>query len=113
MVLVKSAMALSLTTGLKSAEQISGVYEFVGKGTIILYAKGSATGMQTTLLVNGQPVINDEAVPFFGTTGTLSRMDNMVTSAGINGGRLSLTFRNPTGGTLTVDYLLEYIPGGK
>jgi len=112
MVLVKSAMALSLTTGTTSAEQISGVYEFVQKGIINLYALGSATGLTCTLQVQGQPVINGEAVPFFGTTGTMKRSDHLVANAQINGGRLSLKFNNPTGGTLTVDYILEYIPTG-
>lgn len=110
MVTVYAVSALSVTANAKSAEQISGVYEFVGPGIVSLYAKGSATGMNCTFLVAGQPVVNDQPIPYTGTAGTISRNDNGIASAQINGGRLSLTFRNTTGGTLTTDAIVDFTP---
>lgn len=109
MVVVVSKMALSLTTGTTSADQISGTYQFVPKGIVKLYALGSATGLTMSMLNNGMSLINAQAIPFFGTTGTLKKLDNEVFSQAVNPGRLELYFQNPTGGTLTVDFIVEHI----
>ena len=109
MVVVVSKMALSLTTGTTSADQVSGTYQFVRKGIITLYGLGSATGLTFTLLANGVTIANAAAIPFFGTTGTLKKLDNEILTQAIGGGRLELYFQNPTGGTLTVDFILEFI----
>jgi len=109
MVIVVAKMALSLTTGTTSADQVTGTYQFVPKGIVKLYALGSATGLTMTLLNNGMSLINQQAIPFFGTTGTLKKLDNEVLTQAVNNGRLELYFQNPTGGTLTVDFILEHI----
>ena len=102
-------MALSLTTGTTSADQVSGTFQFVPKGVIKFYALGSATGLTFTLINNGMTIANAQAVPFFGTTGTLKKMDNEILTQAVNQGRMELYFQNPTGGTLTVDFILEHI----
>jgi len=109
MVVVVSKMALSLTTGTTSADQVSGTYQFVPKGIVKLYGLGSATGLTFTLMSNGMAISNAQAVPFFGTTGTLKKLDNEILSQAVNPGRLELYFQNPTGGTLTIDFILEHI----
>jgi len=109
MVVVVAKMALSLTTGTTSADQISGTYQFVPKGVLKVYALGSATGLTMTLLNNGLSLINQQAIPFFGTTGTLKKLDNEILTQSVNAGRLELYFQNPTGGTLTVDFIVEHI----
>jgi hypothetical protein len=109
MVVVVAKMALSLTTGTTSADQISGTYQFVPKGIVKVYAKGSATGLTMSVLNNGMALMNAQAVPSFGTTGTLSKIDNEVFQQAVNPGRLELYFQNPTGGTLTVDFIVEHI----
>lgn len=109
MVVVVSKVALSLTTGTTSADQISGTYQFVPKGVVRLYALSSATGMLYSLLSNGQAIANLQAVPWFGTTGTMKKVDNLVFEQTVNQGRLELYFNNPTGGTLTVDFMVEHI----
>jgi len=109
MVYVASKMALSLTTGTTSADQVTGTYQFVPKGVIKFYALGSATGLTFTLLNNGVAIANAQAVPWFGTTGTMKKLDNEVLTQSVNPGRMELYFQNPTGGTLTVDYILEHI----
>jgi len=102
-------MALSLTTGTTSADQVSGTYQFVPKGIVKFYALSSATGMTFTLLNNGMSIANNQAIPFFGTTGTLKKLDNEVLQQAVAQGRMELYFQNPTGGTLTVDFILEHI----
>jgi len=109
MVYVASKMALSLTTGTTSADQVTGTYQFVPKGIIKFYALGSATGLTFTLLNNGMSIANAQAVPWFGTTGTMKKLDNEVLTQAVNAGRMELYFSNPTGGTLTVDFILEHI----
>jgi len=107
---IVSGMAQSLTTGTKSADLVSGTYQFIGRSKITLIAKGSATGMTVTLLVGGIAVVNDQPIPFFGTTGTMSVNDNIVCSQLVQGGKVELYLRNPTGGTLTADFTLLFDP---
>jgi hypothetical protein len=109
MVVVVSKVALSLTTGTTSADQISGTYQFVPKGIVRVFALGSATGMAMTMLNNGLALINNQQIPFFGLTGSLKKTDNLVFEQAVNAGRLELYFANPTGGTLTVDFIVEHI----
>jgi hypothetical protein len=109
MVVVVSKMALSLTTGTTSADQVSGTYQFVPKGILRVYALGSATGLTMSVLNNGMSLMNAQAIPFFGASGTLKKMDNLVFEQAVNAGRLEMYFQNPTGGTLTTDFIVEHI----
>ena len=113
-VTVATGTTLSLATGVKSAELVTGDNQYVGKGRIQLVVKQSAaaaTGIRATLTVGGIPLVNDQAIPFAGTTGTLSINDNMLIDQMVGGGRVGLTFRNDSAGTLTTDYLLLFTPG--
>lgn len=109
MVVVVAKMALSVAAGATSADQVTGTYQFVKKGIIKFYALGSATGLTYSLLNNGMAIANQQAVPWFGTTGTMKKLDNEVLTQAINEGRMELYFQNPTGGALTVDFILEHI----
>jgi hypothetical protein len=95
----------------KTADLISGSYQFVGKGRITLVAKGSAAGINATILVGGVALIQDQAVVFTGTAGTLSVNDNILASQVVGGGRVELYLRNTTAtaGT-TCDYLVMFEP---
>jgi len=108
--LIASGMATSLTTGLKSADLVTGRNQYVGKGRIQLIAKGSATGMTCTLNVGGIAIVDDAQIMYFGTTGTLSAKDNIVADQVVAGGRVEFFLRNPTGGTLTTDWSLWFTP---
>jgi len=113
-IVVKTGIGLSLATGVKSAEQITGDNQYIGRGRLQLVAKASAaaaTGIRATLTVGGVPLINDELVPFAGTIGTMSVNDNMVLDQMVAGGRVGLTFRNDSAGTLTTDYQVLFTPG--
>jgi len=107
---VKAGVTISTAANTKSADQITGQYQYVGKGMIALYARGSAAGMNHTLSVAGIPLVNDESIPFFGATGSLSQADHLVLRQMVSGGRIEYTLRNTSGGALTTDYLITFEP---
>lgn len=112
-IVVASANTLSLTTGAKSTDQVTGRNQYVGKGRIQLVARASAaaaTGIRCTLNVGGVALIDDQYVTFAGATGGLSVKDHMMIDQAVSGGRVELFFRNDSAGTLTVDYLLLFTP---
>jgi len=111
-IVISSGTAVSTAANTKSADQVSGTYQFVGKGKVTLVAKGSATGMYITCSVGGVALVNDAAIPYTGTAGTVSINDNIMASQVMAGGRVELYLRNTTGGALTTDYLVLFEPVG-
>ena len=112
-IVVASGTTTSLTTGLKTADLVTGRNQYVGKGRIQLVVKASsaaATGIRATLNVGGVALADDNLVPFAGTTGTLSTNDNTMIDQVVAGGRVELFFRNDSAGTLTVDYCVYFTP---
>lgn len=109
-IVVASGTAVSTAANTKSADQVSGTYQFIGKGKVTLIAKGSATGMNVSLLVGGVALVNDNAIPYTGTAGTISVNDNVMCSQIVNGGRVEFYLRNTTGGALTTDYIIYFEP---
>ena len=95
---------------MRTADLVTGQYQFVGKGKITLVARGSAAGMNATVSVGGIALIDDQAIPSFGATGGLSSNDHVVVSQMMNGGRVQLFLRNTSGGALTTDYALYFDP---
>lgn len=109
-IVIGAGTAVSTAANTKSADQVSGTYQFIGKGKVTLVAKGSATGMYISCLVGGVALVNDQAIPYTGTAGTVSINDNVICSQVMNGGRVELYLRNTTGGALTTDYLILFEP---
>ena len=105
---IGAGSAVSVAANTKTSNQISGNYEFVGQGTHTLACKASATGLNVTYSVAGVTLVDDQPVPFTGTAGTLSINDNIMVNQRAPAGRCQLTFRNTTGGALTVDYNLAF-----
>jgi len=99
-----TAVATSTT---ESANLVQNTYDYIGAGTLHLYAKSSAASIYVNLFVNGIQVIRKLAIPFTGTAGTLSTSDNLITSVGTLGGRVEFTLQASTG-TPTADYLLTF-----
>jgi len=113
-IVVTSGTTLSVAAGAKSADQVTGRNQYVGKGRVQLSARASAaaaTGIRATLNVGGIALIDDQLVPFAGATGGLNINDNMIIDQMVAGGRVELTFRNDSGGALTVDYAVLFTPG--
>lgn len=109
-VTIVSATTTSIGAYTKSADLVTGQYENIGPGKLILVALPSATGMNVTLSVGGVTLINDQPSPWFGTTGSISLSDNVICSQQVGGGKVELFFRNTTVGALTVDYQLMFEP---
>jgi hypothetical protein len=109
-VLITSTSALSVAANSKSADQVSGQYQYTGKGRYTLVARASATGLNVTFASGGISPVNDQVVTFTGTAGALSAVDHVVVSQLMNGGRNELTFRNTTSSTITVDSQLWFDP---
>jgi len=109
-VIVGTGSATSVAANTTTASLISGDYEFVQKGKITLIAKNSATGSNVTLSVGGITLVNDQAIPYTGTAGTLDQVANLMVSQNIQGGRVSFKIRNTTGGTLTTDWIIYFDP---
>jgi|SaaInl8_200m_RNA_FD_contig_21_1147028_length_734_multi_6_in_0_out_0_2 hypothetical protein len=109
-VFVASNTTFSVAANAKSADQVDGEFEFIGKGNISLSALSSATGLNVSLKVGGITIIDDKPIPFFGTTGGMKILDNILVNQAVNGGRIELFFRNTTAGALTVDYVVQFEP---
>lgn len=112
-IVVASGNTLSLTTGTKSADQVTGRNQYVGKGRIQVIARASAaaaTGIRATVNVGGIALIDDQMVTFAGATGGLSVKDHMIIDQVVAGGRVECYFRNDSAGTLTIDYLVLFTP---
>lgn len=109
-ILVASTTALSVAANAKSADQVSGTYQYNQRGKYTLVTLGSATGLNVTVLVGGVPLSNDLPIPFTGTAGTISASDNVLVSQVMPAGRVELFFRNTTAGALTADSALYFEP---
>lgn len=92
--------SLTVTANSVSANVLAGqLYEFVDAGTqVTVSTTGSATGLRTTFIC-GIPLINDQAI------GLQNRFplvpDDIIHSGPVPGGRMVLTARNTTAGSLT------------
>lgn len=109
-VVVASETTLSVAANSKSSDQVSGEFEFIGKGNISLSALSSATGLNVSLKVGGITIIDDKPIPFFGTTGGMKVLDNLIVNQAVAGGRIELFFRNTTGAAITVDFMVQFEP---
>jgi len=107
---IASGVTISTAANTKSADLITGQYQFVGKGKVTLVARGSVIGMNAQLSVGGISLHNDLPIPFFGATGGLSINDHVVCSQVMNGGRVEFFLRNTTGGAVTTDYTILFEP---
>jgi hypothetical protein len=94
----------------KSADLVSGSYQFVGKGKVTLIAKASAVAMNLTMVVGGIALVNDQACLYYGTAGTVSINDNIILSQVTAGGKIEFYIRNSGAATPTVDYIILFEP---
>lgn len=111
-VTVASGTAVSVGANAKSADQITGTYQFLpSDGTVTIIARGSATGMNVQLFADGVALANDLAIPYTGTAGAVSVIDHEVASFEVDAGaRLEFYLRNTTAGALTTDYIVNFEP---
>ena len=111
-VIIAAGTATSTAANTKSSDQINGTYQFLPfDAEVSVIARGSATGMNVLLFVNGQALMNDQAIPYTGTAGAISQMDHEIASFLVPAGsRVEFYLRNTTAGALTTDYLVVAEP---
>ena len=109
-ILVASGMTVSTAAYTKTADLVSGRNQYVGKGRLVVVARGSAIGMNITVNVGGVALADDTALPFIGTTGALSVKDHVIVDQVVAGGRVECFLRNTTVGALTTDYAIYFTP---
>lgn len=107
---IGSAMTLSVGAYTKTANLVTGRNQFLQKGRLQVVARGSAIGMNCSVSVGGVPLIDDQALPFIGTTGGLSVKDHILVDQVIAGGTAEMYLRNTTVGALTTDYAVYFTP---
>lgn len=107
-VVIGTQTALSVGANAKSADLVTGQFEFVGKGKFTLACLGSATGMNVELRIGGVTIVADQPIPWTGTAGGLDISAHVMASQTLNGGRVELFLRNTTGGALTTDLILLF-----
>lgn len=102
-----SGQNLSVAANSVSANQVSGqLYEFLARGQpMMLSCASSAVGINVTLLVGGVAVINDQPISQANRFPIIP--DDVATKYRGVGGRIVLTFRNTTGGALTVNWAID------
>lgn len=107
---VATLSALSVAANAKSAEQLQGTQlAFAPKtGGFSLYCAGSAAGLNATLILGNEVVIDDQ--PISAANRFPVRPDDMLFQAGVaKGEQCRLFFRNTTGGALTVSVIVELL----
>ena len=109
-ILVASGMTANTGAYTKTADLVSGRNQYVGKGRLVVVARGSAIGMNITVNVGGVALADDLALPFIGTTGGLSVKDHLIIDQVVAGGRVECFLRNTTAGALTTDYAIYFTP---
>ena len=109
-ILIGSAMTLSTGAYTKSSNLITGRNQFLQKGRIQVIARGSAIGNNLSVSIGGVPLMDDQPIPFIGTTGALSVKDHVVIDQVIAGGTAEMYIRNTTVNALTTDYAVYFTP---
>lgn len=101
-----TGQALSVAANATSTNQLAGqLYEFLDRpAKVMLAAAASAVGINVTWLIGGRAVINDQPISQANRFPVLP--DDVVT-AEKGMGRMILTFRNTTGGALTVNWTVD------
>lgn len=111
-VVIATGTATSVAANTKSADQVSGTYQFLPfDAEVTVYARGSATGLNVQLFADGTALMNDLAIPYTGTAGALSQIDHEIASFPLSAGsRIEFYLRNTTAGSLTCDFLISAEP---
>ena len=110
-VVVASGSGFAVGANLKSTDRVSGQYQNVQKGKLTLVGFPAEKSLFVTLSVGGITLVNDQEIPWFGTTGSMDLSAHVVLSQEILGGKIELYFRETAGSaTQTVDYQLLFEP---
>lgn len=109
-IVIGSDVTLSTGAYTKTANLITGRNQFLQKGRIQVVALPSAVGMNMSLSIGGVPLVDDQKIGWFGTTGSMNVKDHVVVDQVIAGGTAEMYLRNTTVGALTTDYVVYFTP---
>jgi hypothetical protein len=90
-------------------------YEFVPRPGVMKYLhRATAVGLVATITSGSDELLQEAPVPAGGTAGqTPSEFNVAPITDGVNAGdRQQIRYRNPTGGAITVDGIVDYTPVG-
>lgn len=98
---------LSVAANAVSANVVSGqLYEFLSRRTkLVIAAAGSAVGLNMSVSVGGIILMNDQPISDINRFPQIPEDISLVEIAGP--GRMIITFRNTTGGALTVEAVID------
>ena len=88
-------------------------YQYVPKGGIIsILHRATAVGLVATIVSGSDQLMQEAPVPAGGVAGQTPSEFNVkpVTDPVSRGDRISIRYRNPTGGAITVDGIIDYTP---
>lgn len=109
-IVIGSNITLSVGAYTKTANLITGRHQFLGKGRIVVVAYPSAVGMNLSLSIGGVPLIDDQKIGWFGSTGSMNAKEHVIIDQVIAGGTAEMYLRNTTVGALTNDYVVYFTP---
>jgi hypothetical protein len=102
---------LSVAANAVSADQLlNQIPQFLqGPVVVRMRAIASAAGLNMTLILDGRIRVFDQGIANIGVAGSpVILPDHLVGEFPFGGGRTILTFRNTTGGAITVTAFLEF-----
>lgn len=88
-------------------------YEFLPRpGLIKILHNATAVGMVVTVTSGSDQLLQEAPVPAGGTAGVIPSEFNVpsITDAVSAGDRQAIRYRNPTGGAITVNGVIDYTP---
>jgi len=101
-----SVAANSRSTNVLAGQQ----FEFLpARASVQLRAASAATGIRADMNLGGEQLAVDTLVPPTNRF-PIAPDDTMLTTTGVKGERLFLTFRNTTAGAIVVQYVVEIMP---
>ena len=101
-VVVANSTSLNLLAG--------DINEFLGRNSVVsLFCTGSAVGLRAQLLIGSAVVIDDQQISDANRF-PITPDDFLSRGGGTPGDRLTLRFRNTTGGNLTAEWRLALEP---
>jgi len=109
-IVIGSDVTLSVGAYTKTANLITGRNQFLQKGRIQVIVFPSAVGINLSLSIGGVPLIDDQKIAWFGSTGSMNAKDHVIIDQVIAGGTAEMYLRNTTVGALTNDYVVYFTP---
>jgi len=103
---------ISVAANSRTANVLAGQqFEFLpARASVQVRASSAATGIRMDMNIGGEQLAVDTLVPPTGRF-PIAPDDTLITTTGMRGERLFMTFRNTTGAAIVTQYAVEIMPG--